>query len=223
MPPSTKAILGEEASAQLRDQLIGELEALIDPDDGALWAHRTLAKKNQLTTADALAVEDAFRRKIAGFSAGADAHAGGGQEKPRRKSRPGAVVKRSRSQAVDKSTLPFHEPRRVRDREHVRFVAQHPCLVCGRQPADAHHLRFTQSRAFGRKVSDEFTVPLCRGHHREVHRVGDEAAWWQKAGIDSIAKARELWIETHPLPQPEIAALNQLKQQNEPNLASRHQ
>jgi hypothetical protein len=49
-------------------------------------------------------------------------------------------------------------------------------------------------------VSDEFTVPLCRGHHREVHRNGDEAAWWQNAGIDPIAAARALWLETHPLP-----------------------
>jgi hypothetical protein len=67
------------------------------------------------------------------------------------------------------------EPRRVRDREHVRYVAKQPCLVCGRQPSDPHHLRFAQSRAMARKVSDEFTVPLCRGHHREVHRYGDEA------------------------------------------------
>jgi hypothetical protein len=69
---------------------------------------------------------------------------------------------------IDKSQLPHPEPRRVRDKEHVKFVAQRPCLICGRRPADAHHLRFTQPRALGRKVSDEFTVPLCRGHHREV-------------------------------------------------------
>jgi hypothetical protein len=36
-----------------------------------------------------------------------------------------------------------------------------------------HHLRFAQPRALGRKASDEFTVPLCRVHHREVHRAGD--------------------------------------------------
>ena len=59
-----------------------------------------------------------------------------------------------------------------------------PCLVCGRQPCDAHHLRFAQNRALGRKVSDEFTVPLCRGHHRELHRHGDEATWWRKLGLD---------------------------------------
>jgi hypothetical protein len=88
----------------------------------------------------------------------------------------------------------------VRDRDHVKFVAQQTCLVCGRAPCDAHHLRFTQSRALGRKVGDEFTVPLCRGHHREVHRCGDEAAWWSKLKIDATTTARKLWLDTHPLP-----------------------
>ena len=87
----------------------------------------------------------------------------------------------------------------MRDRNHVRYVANQPCLICGHNPSDAHHLRFAQSRALGRKVSDEFVVPLCRGHHREVHRHGDEVAWWQKVGIDPTAAVRALWLETHPL------------------------
>ena len=95
--------------------------------------------------------------------------------------------------------LRIQEPRRIRDKDHLRFVAQQPCLVCGRSPSDPHHLRFTQRRALGRKVSDEFTVPLCRGHHREVHRSGDEAAWWQTAGIDPMVAARALWLQAHPL------------------------
>jgi hypothetical protein len=99
---------------------------------------------------------------------------------------------------MDKSVLLHPEPRRMRDREHVRFVSQQTCLVCGRRPCDAHHLRFAQNRALGRKVSDEFTVPLCRGHHREVHRHGDEAGWWQQLGLDPSVAARALWLETHP-------------------------
>jgi hypothetical protein len=102
---------------------------------------------------------------------------------------------------VDKSVLIHPEPRRIRDREHVRFVSQQTCLVCGRQPCDAHHLRFAQNRALGRKVSDEFTVPLCRGHHREVHRSGDEVGWWKKVGIDPTVSARALWLKTRPLPR----------------------
>jgi len=80
----------------------------------------------------------------------------------------------------------------------VWFVAQQGCLVCGRQPCEAHHVSFAQNRALGRKVSDEFTVPLCRGHHREVHRHGDEAAWWQQLGLDAAGAARALRLETHP-------------------------
>ena len=78
-------------------------------------------------------------------------------------------------------------------------MAKQSCLICGRRPADAHHLRFAQHRALGRKVSDEFIVPLCRGHHREVHRSGSEVSWWSRAGIDPIGMARALWTETHPV------------------------
>ena len=112
----------------------------------------------------------------------------------------GRIKDRKQTEAIDKSTLTWPEPRRIRDRDHVKFVARLPCLICGRQPSDAHHLRFAQSRALGRKASDEFTVPLCRGHHREVHRGGDELAWWTSAGIDPNVSARALWLKTHPLP-----------------------
>ena len=72
-------------------------------------------------------------------------------------------------------------------------------MVCGRQPSDPHHLRFAQPRAIGLKVSDEFTVPLCRGHHRQLHQVGDEGAWWENQKIDALEVARRLWEQTHPL------------------------
>src|SRR4029077_1699351 len=120
------------------------------------------------------------------------------------------------SKAVDKTVLVLPVARRIRDRDHVKSVGTQPCLVCGRRPADAHHLRFAQSPALGRKVSDEFTVPLCRGHHREVHRCGDEAAWWSRAGIDPTVTARALWLKTHPLPSAFDQARSKL--QNEPNL-----
>jgi hypothetical protein len=49
----------------------------------------------------------------------------------------------------------------------------------------------------GRKVSDKFTVPICRLHHRELHRRGNERAWWQDQGIDPLAVAAILWAQTH--------------------------
>ena len=85
---------------------------------------------------------------------------------------------------------------RYRDRAHLEFVASQPCLLCGRQPCDAHHLRFMQPRALGRRVSDEFAVPLCRTHHRALHRHGDEAAWWKAANIDAVTMAHRLWQHT---------------------------
>jgi len=50
---------------------------------------------------------------------------------------------------IDKSALAISAPRRVRDKEHLRYVASQPCLVCGRSPAQAHHIRFAQPRAMG--------------------------------------------------------------------------
>jgi hypothetical protein len=97
---------------------------------------------------------------------------------------------------IDKSVLTISEPRRHRDKGHLKFVASQPCLVCGRSPADAHHLRFTQPRAMGLKVSDEFTVPLCRTHHRDIHSFGDEVAWWERRAIDPLATSRMLWVST---------------------------
>ena len=98
-----------------------------------------------------------------------------------------------RPQKIDKSKLTFGEVRRRRDKTHLRFVALQPCLICGRVPSDAHHLRFAQPRAMGRKTSDEFTVPLCRSHHRDNHKFGDEAAWWGRAAIEPIGIALKFW------------------------------
>ena len=199
-----KPVLGTEASATLRDQLMGELKEIALSDDAAIWAHRILGAKNSLTEVDARQVEDAFRAKLVTLE-DADGRlspparfapqlssSGIGQQPLRL---PGAAA----ADGIDKSRLTHPEPRRFRDKEHVKFVAKQACLICGRRPADPHHLRFTQHRALGRKVSDEFTVPLCRGHHREAHRSGDEVAWWKNAGIDPTSTARALWVETHPL------------------------
>jgi Rad52/22 family double-strand break repair protein len=99
---------------------------------------------------------------------------------------------------IDKSLLAIAEPKRLRDKAHLRFVASQPCLVCGRQPSDPHHLRFAQPRALGLKVSDEFTVPLCRGHHRQLHQAGNEVAWWENLKINALEIAKALWQQTHP-------------------------
>jgi hypothetical protein len=99
---------------------------------------------------------------------------------------------------IDKSQLAIAEPKRLRDKAHLKFVASQPCLICGRSPSDPHHLRFAQPRAIGLKVSDEFTVPLCRGHHRQLHQAGNEVAWWELQKVNALTVARDLWEQAHP-------------------------
>jgi hypothetical protein len=197
---SARPVFNPDVSAALSDQLIAQLNDLACGDDAALWAHRSLPEKNKLTTADAQRVEEAFQARLTTFSASATIESQTPVKPQQTRRHRDEARKRARSKGVDKAALALPEPRRVRDRDHVKYVAKQPCLVCGRSPADPHHLRFAQSRALGRKVSDEFTVPLCRGHHREVHRHGDEASWWQKAGVNPTVAARALWLDTHPIP-----------------------
>jgi ERF superfamily len=190
-------ILGPHASAKLRQRLIEEIAELGSSDDAAKWAQQRLAEKNRMRARDAELVEASFETMLTQLTAGRS-------ERDELRPPDGAVSNANTpdgrsGRPIDKNVLALPEPRRIRDRDHLRSVALHPCLICGRSPSDPHHLRFAQSRALSRKVSDEFTVPLCRGHHREVHRCGDEAAWWSRAGINALSAARALWLETHPL------------------------
>jgi hypothetical protein len=102
-----------------------------------------------------------------------------------------------RTSLASQTAFLIAHPRRVRDKEHLVFVANQPCLLCGRTPSDAHHLRFAQPRAMSRKVSDEFTVPLCRTHHRQLHHAGDEVAWWNDLGVDPLPIAHDLFQLSH--------------------------
>ena len=90
------------------------------------------------------------------------------------------------------------EPKRIRSKEHLRFVASQPCLICGRSPSHAHHLRHAQSRGLSLKVSDEFTVPLCANHHHQIHTTGNEREWWEERNVDPLEVANGLWQEKPP-------------------------
>jgi len=106
------------------------------------------------------------------------------------------LSKHSGHQKIDKSVLTISEPKRHRSKEHLRFVAGQPCLICGRSPSHAHHVRYAQSRGLSLKVSDEFTVPLCAIHHSQNHATGDERHWWQEHKIDPLPVAHRLWRES---------------------------
>jgi ERF superfamily len=197
--------LDPDQSAALRENLLTELGHITSADLAPAWAHEALTAKNSLIAADAKLVEDAFERKLSELPS-FDAAASLSDESVTQIEGPQGTVTAEhidpvQTKGIDKSILTVAAPRRYRNREHLRYVMQQPCLVCGRKPSDPHHLGFTQPRALGRKVSDEFAVPLCRGHHRAVHRSRHERAWWRQAGIDPIKVARKLWKETHGIGQ----------------------
>jgi hypothetical protein len=219
-----KSGLEEQLSASLRESLTQQLAAINSEDEAAGWALRNLPAKNTLTAADAKIVEERFQAKLSSISEGRDpgepcASSGGvsGGLVPggTPDNRPHAVpdqglesagltdavsspkaaavaAKRSRRSSVGA----LGKTVRLRDKDHRKFVLRQPCLVCGRVPSDPHHLTFIQRRALGRRVSDEFTVPVCRVRHRELHRSGNEAAWWRKLNIDPLPVALKLWQRT---------------------------
>jgi ERF superfamily len=201
MRTERRVVLDAGQSAALRDRLLAEIGNLSSTELAASWAREALGAKNGLTASGARLVEDAFEQRLSQFESASEIAASADEDgsvaeaavvssHPPEKAE---IADKNRAQGIDKSTLTVPAPRRYRDREHLRHVAKQPCLICGRKPSDPHHLRYVQPRALGRKASDEFTVPLCRIHHRLVHRVGNEAAWWKDAGIDPVAAARRLW------------------------------
>jgi ERF superfamily len=198
--------LNPDQSAALREKLLTELENITSADLAAAWARDALTARNSLSAADAKLVEDAFELRLSELpSSDAAVPLNDGSSVPQI-AVPQVIATFDNTDAgqtkgIDKSILTLAAPRRYRNREHLRYVMQQPCLVCGRKPSDPHHLRFTQPRALGRKVSDEFAVPLCRIHHRLVHRSRDERAWWRQTSVDPIQVARKLWKETRGIGQ----------------------
>jgi ERF superfamily len=193
--------LEPEQSAALRENLLTAVESITSTDDAAIWAGEALAAKNRLAAADAKLVEDAFEHRLSELAPSRTVEAvDDGAPRTHVVGVHETLAKGNgvldQAEGIDKSVLTIATPRRYRNREHLRFVAQQACLICGRKQSDPHHLRYLQPRALGRKASDEFTVPLCRSHHRAVHRAGNEQAWWTAAGIDPVKVARLLWRHT---------------------------
>jgi ERF superfamily len=199
-----RTILGPDASVKLRDRLLADLSQLVSADEAADWVNKNLPAKNTLIANDADLVEAGFRERLATI----EAACAGPDMRPMATAEsvsdpngtpfiasmedpPAALIvfpgAGARGRCVAAKTI------RLRDREHCKFVATQPCVVCGRAPTEAHHIRFAQPRAFGRKVSDEYTVPVCRLHHRDLHGYGDEASWWAGVSIDPLPIALELW------------------------------
>lgn len=191
-------VLNRELSGQLRDELLVEIKSLENGDDLALWARRRLSAKNTLIEEDSRIVERAYQGVL-----DIPAHENLDQHLTTSAAIPTVIGQVSAlhstadgedSQLVRPSTrLPLNKTVRRRSKAHLLFVGAQPCLICAQTPCDAHHLKFAQTKAMGRKVSDEFTVPLCRKHHYELHQHGNEMAWWANLKIAPMKIAKELW------------------------------
>ena len=192
---TSRPVLSTSSSGQLRDQLLAELGVLKEEEELALWAHRRLSAKNTLFADDAGILETAYQQLVDSVrsSDGLSDQAG---DPP---SEPDAVALKQNDPSDGEvgSTLSRAKPARRRDKAHLASVAAQSCVICQRTPCDAHHLKFAQPNALGRKVSDEFTVPLCRQHHHELHRHGNEIAWWANMQVAPEPIARSLWEASH--------------------------
>ena len=208
-----RIVLATDQSSALRDRMVAELSDLKSADEAADWVHKNLPAKNTLAPADAETVEASFRERLAAIE-GEQTSAATGEAVDNSATEPS----REQGSALDgaKAPVPSTAIRRrpiatktirLRDKEHCKFVATQPCVVCGRTPAEAHHIRFAQPRALNRKVSDEYTVPVCRVHHRELHRYGDEVSWWAGVSIDPLPIALELWRRSRPTELPKTQSL----------------
>ena len=185
-----------EQSIVLRGRLLGTLADIASADLAESWAREALTLKPRMTADHSAQVEDAFVERLAQLVGSAATEPVNETPATTSLAVTPTVAPGRASEGDDKSMLALPIPRRYRNKAHLRYVARQPCLLCGRKPSDPHHLRYMQPRALGRKASDEFSVPLCRIHHRLVHRVGNEVAWWKEVGIDPIEVARKLWGRT---------------------------
>ena len=209
-----RATLDPEHSSTLREQLLASVALLESEGEAADWVHKNMPAKNTLIAAAADLVESAFKDKLAsiqsmqasveepaGSVAGDGSATASGQifmELMEASAAAPIILPQkpeARRRRVAAKTI------RLRDKEHCKFVATQPCSVCGRTPSEAHHIRFAQPRAVGRKVSDEYTVPVCRLHHRDLHTYGDEASWWAAVSIDPLPVALELWRKSRSHPR----------------------
>ncbi|MFB6451658.1 ERF family protein [Bradyrhizobium tunisiense] len=198
--PNRSLILPPDRSAELLDRLLGELALREGDEDLIAWAKISLPLKNTLLETDARVLDAAYLKRFEHVAlpdlelADQQPMLAVGQVQPEdHPSQPSREVGAfAHSGAQDGLAFPKDPPRR-RSKDHLAFIRSQSCLVCQKTPADAHHLKFAQPRTLGRKVSDEFTVPLCRSHHQSLHRHGNERAWWSNMQISPLQIAKELW------------------------------
>lgn len=92
-------------------------------------------------------------------------------------------------------TLPPRIPKKAkrssrwRSQAHCNFVRSHACAKCHDTAGiEVAHVRLGSGAGMGQKPSDWRTVPLCRDHHAEQHRIG-ERTFWADFDIEGLIEA----------------------------------
>jgi hypothetical protein len=84
-------------------------------------------------------------------------------------------------------------PNLRRRRQHLAFVRQLPCVICGKPaPSEAAHLRSGSDAGAGMKPSDRYSISLCTDCHTLQHQFG-ELTFWSTVRIDPLNVAFRLW------------------------------
>lgn len=95
-----------------------------------------------------------------------------------------------------------NRPKRLRDEAHLKFIRRCQCLACGREPAEAAHVRYSDAArgksnpGIGAKPGDNWVVPLCPKCHRmglQSQHATNERLWWEMQGIDPLDVAEKLY------------------------------
>ena len=176
-------------------------------DEAADWVHKNMPVENELTAADADLVASGLPRPARGHR-GRNVRArkrtapGGGQRRNRAKRTAPRFWRSAFSRSIGKARAGVDGPARSPGGARAGRRRARP-FVCATKSIASMWRRSPASSAAGRrgkrtifalpnlvrssrKVSDEYTVPVCRLHHRELHRYGDEASCWAGVGVDPL-------------------------------------
>ena len=79
--------------------------------------------------------------------------------------------------------------------KHLDKIRGMSCIICESPPkSDPHHITNAEKSGMGRKVGDNWTVPLCRECHGRLHMYKyGEKLFWAMTGIDPLEKSREFF------------------------------
>jgi hypothetical protein len=81
---------------------------------------------------------------------------------------------------------------RVTDETYLAYIRELPCLLCGKTPVDAAHVRMAEPRlhkrqtGMGERPDDRWALPLCRACHERQH-AGGERMFWEIRDVNPFA------------------------------------